>query len=438
MHTTVISDRRGLRSAHSAKTTTVMQKSRSEPNCASRVLPFNTIGAHPKRKSTGNLKRASSFCQQRQAATMSGVNKDIWRPPGYYEVPDILGHAYLKPSPTVPFNLRQADSSKQITKRPWYPPNPHYEIPQLQPLARPENKFESKMRKMLSAKTSVHTSDPRARYTDFKEIGTGVNGAVVRATFRGGKKTQQLAIKRCKLDPDREYRAAILRELRIMATGHKNLIKLREVTLCRDHIWMAMDLMRCSVFAVLCQRGIPEEFTIHITCETLKALSFLHSKGYLHRDVKCENLLLGWNGEVKLADFGLSARIAAGNRDRLGTTKWMAPEVIREEYYDEKIDLWSLGITVIEMMDRVPPHYLIKDEEELFDIIATEPSPTFTYSYPSMYMRGLVAWLLDEEPRSRPSAKDVLLEIDAHVKSNLLQCSSSAELCRFINQVLPQ
>ena len=85
-----------------------------------------------------------------------------------------------------------------------------------------------------------------------------------------------------------------------MSSGHKNLIKLREVTLCRDDIWIAMDLMRCSVFAVLCQRGIPEEFAIHITCETLKGLIYLHSKGFLHRDVKCENLLLGTNGEVKL------------------------------------------------------------------------------------------------------------------------------------------
>lgn len=87
----------------------------------------------------------------------------------------------------------------------------------------------------------------------------------------------------------------------------------------------------------------------------------------------------------------------------------MAPELIRMETYDEKIDMWSLGITIIEMMDRVPPHYLIKDDEELFDVITTEPGPTFTYSHPSIYMRGLVAWLLDEDPRSRPSAKDVLL-----------------------------
>lgn len=87
----------------------------------------------------------------------------------------------------------------------------------------------------------------------------------------------------------------------------------------------------------------------------------------------------------------------------------MAPELIRQEVYNESIDMWSLGITIIEMTDRVPPHYLIKNEDELFDIITTQPGPTFTYSYPSIYMRGLVAWLLDENPRSRPSAQDVLL-----------------------------
>lgn len=109
-----------------------------------------------------------------------------------------------------------------------------------------------------------------------------------------------------------------------------------------------------------------------------------------------------------LADFGLATRTTKRNHERLGTSKWMAPEVIREQYYNEKIDMWSLGITVIEMMDRVPPHYLIKDEIELFRTVLKEPSPTFTYSYPTMYMRGLVAWLLDEVPDSRPSAADVL------------------------------
>lgn len=157
------------------------------------------------------------------------------------------------------------------------------------------------MRKLLP-KVSVRSSDPSARYANFKEIGTGVNGAVVRATYRR-RPNVRVAIKRCKLDPDREYRAAILRELKIMASGHSNLIKLREVTLCQDDIWMTMDLMRCSVFAVLCQRGIPEEYTVYMACETLKGLAHLHSQGILHRDVKCENLLLGWHGEVKLGNL---------------------------------------------------------------------------------------------------------------------------------------
>ncbi|KAG0192534.1 signal transducing kinase of the PAK [Apophysomyces sp. BC1034] len=282
-----------------------------------------------------------------------------------------------------------------------------------------ENKFEAKIRKILPKKSTVRSTDPRSRYSQFKEIGTGVNGAVVRANYRN-KPNMQVAIKRCKLDPDHEYRASILRELRIMASDHANLIKLREVTLWRDDIWITMDLMRCSVFAVLCQRGIPEDHTIYIARETLRALIFLHAKGLLHRDVKCENLLLGWNGEVKLADFGLSARISRRNRDRLGTSKWMAPEVIREECYNEKIDMWSLGITIIEMMDRVPPHYQIKYEEELFDVVTSEPSPTFTYSHPSMYMRGLVAWLLDEDPSTRPSAKDVLLVKTLQTNTNTL------------------
>ncbi|KAI7861293.1 kinase-like domain-containing protein [Spinellus fusiger] len=400
---------------------TFVQKSKSNPGIKS------SISLGPKR----HMSLSKTSCSLSKMTPLT--NKDTWRSPGYCEIPNILGHAYLGPDPPAAFDLRPLELEKRICKRPWYPPSPHYNVPQLPPLTRHENKFERIVRKMLPKQT-VRVSDPRTRYDQFKEIGTGVNGAVVRANDRRHPGVQ-VAIKRCKLDPDQTYRAAILREIKIMAGNHENLIKLREVTLWRDAIWISMDLMRCSVFAVLCRRAIPEEHTIHIARQTLYALIYLHSKGVLHRDIKCENLLLGWQGQVKLADFGLSARVSRHQRDRLGTSKWMAPEVIRQECYTEKIDMWSLGITIIEMMDRVPPHYLIKDEEELFDVVITEPSPTFTYSYPSMYMRGLVAWLLDMDPLTRPSAQDVLLEIDTHVSQQLLPCSSS-ELVHFLEQSL--
>ncbi|KAI8147728.1 kinase-like domain-containing protein [Fennellomyces sp. T-0311] len=414
-----------------------MQRSKSASNRISLPLPDAVQRTAARRKSAGCLKRMSSYGQMSSvtdSSTMSG--KHAWRSPGHCQIPDVLGNAYLKPELPMSYDLRPVDVSKRVSNRPWYPPSPYYEIPQPPPLTqRADNEFERKLRKVLK-NVRVRTADPRLRYSHFQEIGTGVNGAVVRARYQR-KPNVQVAIKRCILYPDRDYRQAIVRELCIMASRHPNLIRLREVSIWRDDLWIAMDLMRCSVFTVLCRRGIPEEHTVHITCETLKALMYLHAIGYLHRDIKCENILLGQDGQVKLADFGLSACIDRHNRDRLGTNKWMAPELIRQEVYDEKIDMWSLGITIIEMMDRVPPHYLIKNEDELFHIVTTEPGPTFKYSYPSIYMRGLVAWLLDEEPRSRPSANDVLMELDVHIKSNLLPCSSPSELARFLGQVLP-
>ncbi|KAI7876082.1 kinase-like protein [Lichtheimia hyalospora FSU 10163] len=430
-----------LRKSKSLTTTTTNQRARSASAAAMRKpSDMMTIDMTMKRRSTGCLRRGSFLdASSKSITSQGGISKEVWRPPGFYEIPDILGNAFLKPEPMASaaktYSLRPYTPGKHISKKPWLSVGPHSEIPQLPPLARTENEFERRIRKALP-KVQVSSLDPRNKYGNFKEIGTGVNGSVVRAGHRY-KKNLMLAIKRCRLDPDREYRSAIVRELRIMASGHSNLIRLREVSLWRDDVWMAMDLQRCSVFAVLCQRGIPEDYAIYITCETLKALVYLHGKGFIHRDIKCENLLLGWNGEVKLADFGLATRTNRRNRERLGTSKWMAPEVIREQYYDEKIDMWSLGITVIEMMDRVPPHYLIKDEIELFASILTEPSPTFTYSYPTMYMRGLVAWLLDEAPQTRPTAKEVLAEIDAHVQNRLLKCASVVETARFINHVLP-
>jgi len=114
--------------------------------------------------------------------------------------------------------------------------------------------------------------------------GYSVNGAVVQVQVKNSNNNQlsKLALKRCKLDSDREYRTAIVRELRIMSSGHFNLIKLREVSVFRNEVWIAMDLMRCSVFAVLCARGLPEDCAIYIAREVsavycLYAFSILNS-----------------------------------------------------------------------------------------------------------------------------------------------------------------
>lgn len=119
-----------------------------------------------------------------------------------------------------------------------------------------------------------------------------------------------------------------------------------------------------------------EEHISIIISQVLRGLDELHTQGKIHRDIKAANILLTEHGNIKLADFGVSAQVTATITKKstfVGTPYWMAPEVILRSAYNSKADIWSLGIMCFEMSLGVPPHSNIHPMRVLFLIPKTSP-----------------------------------------------------------------
>ncbi|XP_054145267.1 serine/threonine-protein kinase PAK 3-like [Melozone crissalis] len=153
----------------------------------------------------------------------------------------------------------------------------------------------------------------------------------------------------------------VLKEILVMREmRNPNIVTYLESYLVNEFVLLVLEYMDGGSLAkVVSEKRMAVGHMATVCQECLKGLAFLHANQVIHRDIKSDNILLGRDGSVKLADFGLCALLTPEQSERrsmVGTTCWMAPEVVRKESYGPKVDTWSLGIVGIEMAKGEPPY----------------------------------------------------------------------------------
>lgn len=290
--------------------------------------------------------------------------------------------------------------------------------------------------------------DPETVFTDLKEIGHGSFGNVYFA--RHIENDDIVAVKKMAYSGknSQEKLQDIQKEIEFLKQCcHPNCIQFKGCYLKGHTVWLSMEYCLGSAADIIEVHKSPlaEPEIAAMIKDTLTALEYIHSNSMIHRDVKAGNILIAANGRVKLADFG-SASLRSPANSFVGTPYWMAPEVILamdEGTYDDRVDIWSTGITCIELSEGKPPLFNMNAMAALYHI-AQNDSPRLgetgdAQNTWSMCYKDFISRCLIKEASDRPRASDLLkhtLMVEAHPDTilNLLVARTKDAVRRLDNK----
>ncbi|XP_034433031.1 TRAF2 and NCK interacting kinase a isoform X14 [Hippoglossus hippoglossus] len=265
--------------------------------------------------------------------------------------------------------------------------------------------------------------DPAGIFELVELVGNGTYGQVYKG--RHVKTGQLAAIKVMDVTGDEEEEIKAEINMLKKYSHHRNIATYYGAFIKKnppgvdDQLWLVMEFCGAGSVTDLIKNtkgnSLKEEWTAYICREILRGLTHLHQHKVIHRDIKGQNVLLTENAEVKLVDFGVSAQLdrTVGRRNTfIGTPYWMAPEVIAcdenpEATYDFKSDLWSLGITAIEMAEGAPPLCDMHPMRALF-LIPRNPAPRLKSKKWSKKFQSFIESCLVKSHGQRPSTEQLL------------------------------
>ncbi|KAK4883119.1 hypothetical protein RN001_006438 [Aquatica leii] len=259
--------------------------------------------------------------------------------------------------------------------------------------------------------------DPEEYWDLLGELGDGAYGKVYKAQHKHNG--QLAAAKMCRLDGDEDLSDFMIEIDILSECKHPNVVELIEAFQKDQQLWMLIEYCDGgAVDSIMTELEKPlNEYQIAYVCQNMcKGLLFLHKTHIIHRDLKAGNVLLTMAGGVKLADFGVSAKNKSTLQKHdtfIGTPYWMAPEVVlcetfRDNPYDFKVDIWSMGITLIEFAQMEPPNHEMSPMRVLLKIQKSDPPKLEQPSKWSKEFVDFIAKALIKDPQKRPTCEELL------------------------------